>query len=213
MPAGFMSERTAEYVLVSDLVRRLRDSFPCITPFFFWASREGQAKAHTSYDGHIRLLGAYARRPKVTYAGETIIHIKFNALLFYHAFKLKQSGIPLLAGVPCVSRLSDLRLDTLCAWFQIEGREARRHDAFATVNLNDPMHASFSDSELLVQGPLTTEEITQLVLEDSRNMLWPDALDHLRDAGRNLLQGPYADNTWYGRYLMYKPFYLALIDG
>lgn len=207
-----MSEHTAEYVLVTDLIRRLSNIIPCITPFFFWASREGQTKAQSSYGGTIRLLGAYARRPKVTYAGETTIQIKFNELLFHHAFELKQAGVPLLAGVPCVSRLSDLRLNSLCAWFRIEAKETEWNDVFATVNLDDPMHARFSNSDSSVQGPLSTKEIHELIFEHSRIMLWSDALDRLREVGRNLLQGRGASSAWYGRYLRYKPFYLAMLN-
>lgn len=212
MPTGFMSERTAEYVLVTDLIRRLSDFCPQITPFFFWASREGQAKAHRSYDGWVRLLGAYARRPKVRYAGAETIYIKFNALLFFHAFQLKQAGIPLLAGVPCVSRLSDLHLDASCVWFHVKPESKGWRDTFAKIDLDEPMHTAPSDSESMVQGPLRTEDIKQLVLEYSQVLLWPEALDSLHEANRNLLRVPYADRAWYGRYLPYKPFYLAMME-
>jgi hypothetical protein len=212
MPTGFMSERTAEYVLVPDLIRQLGNFCPQVTPFFFWASREGQAKAHASYDGRLRLLGAYARRPKVSYAGAKTIYIKFNALLFYHAFQLKQAGIPLLAGVPCVSRLSDLHLNASCAWFHVNPESKEWRDTVAKIDLDEPEHAMLPDSESMVHGPLRTEDVKQLVLEYSQVLLWPEALDKLHEANRNLLRGPYADIAWYGKYLPYKPFYLAMIE-
>lgn len=212
MPTGFMSERTAEYVLVTDLIRRLGDFCPQLTPFFFLASREGQAKAHTSYNRRLRLLGAYARRPKVSSAGAETIHIKFNALLFYHAFQLKEAGIPLLAGAPCVSRLSDLHADTSCVWFHVKPESKRWCDRFARFDLSEPMHTTITDSESTVQGPLSTEDIKQLILEYGQVLLWAEALDRLREANRNLLQGPYADTAWYGKYLPYRPFYLAMME-
>lgn len=70
MPAGFMSERTAEYVLVPDIMHRLRQEFSSIVPFYYWASREGSVKVAHSYSGHVRVVAAYARRPKIDQVGQ-----------------------------------------------------------------------------------------------------------------------------------------------
>jgi hypothetical protein len=211
MPASFMNEHTAEYVLVPDLISRLSGTFKTI-PFFFWASREGQAKARASYGGAVRLLGAYARRPKVDLPGDETIYVKFNELLFSHASDLWEAGIPLLAGVPCVSRLSDFHMGIQCAWFHIEaGRHLKGADAFAAINLRGQTTAVL-DSQAPVRGPLEDGDIISLALKHSRKMIWPEALEELVNIGRNLKRKPYDFRTWYGLHLPYKPFYLALLQ-
>lgn len=207
-----MNEHTAEYVLVPDLIRRLSSTFTRAVPFFFWLSREGQAKARASYTGSVRLLGAYARRPKVDRLGEETIYIKFNELLFYHASALEQVGIPLLAGAPCVSRLSDFHIGVECVWFHIEAERIRYADASAAINLSGQMPTALFDSDVPVRGPLKDPDIIALALEHSRAMTWPEALEQLVHISRNLTNNPYGPTTWYGRNLPYKPFYLALLE-
>lgn len=208
-----MNEHTAEYVLVPDLIRRLSGTFNRIVPFFFWASREGQAKARASYTGTVRLLGAYARRPKVARPGEDTIYVKFNELLFSHASDLGEAGIPLLAGVPCISRLSDFHMGVECAWFHIEaGQHLRGADAFATIHLKDQTPTAVLDPQVPVRGPLENGNLISLALKHSRTMVWPEALEKLVNIGRNFTEKPYHFRTWYGRNLPYKPFYLALLE-
>jgi hypothetical protein len=212
MASGFMSERSAEYILVPDLIRQLRSVFPHITPFFFWASREGQRKARDSYSGPVRVLAAYARRPKVGYPGQSTIEVKFNALLFHHAWALHQAGIPLLAGVPCVSRLSDFQLDVPCAWFRIEPHKDGWGDTHAILETDSPSHAQFYHPATPVQGPLTSDALIQLAQEGSQRWQWPEIMSYLSGRSRDLLGSSFARSSWFGNYMFYRPFYLLLRD-
>lgn len=205
---GFMSERTAEYVLVPDLISRLQ-SFTMITPFFHWSSREGQVKAQAGYDGPVRLVAAYARRPKVDAPGDPEVTIKFNALLFHHARQLAKLGIPVLAGVPCVSRLSDLQLGVPCAWFRILVTEAGWPDSEAALRIAAPEHAG-KEPDTPVVGPLTSDAITSVIRKHARVSSWPQALRDLSGLKRDRSLSGFASEHWFGPFLRYRPFYLAL---
>ena len=117
---SFISEHTAEYILVPDLVRRLMPEFPDIVPLFFWASREGNTTAQWSMEGvPVRIVTAFPRRPKILPDRSNRILMKLNGQLFNYASESSGRGIPVIAGVPLVTSLPTLRLNARCCWFEI----------------------------------------------------------------------------------------------
>lgn len=63
---SFMSEHTAEYALVPDLVAHLGKHFSNIVPVYFWTTREGAHVGRESIGKHtVRVVAAFARRSKV----------------------------------------------------------------------------------------------------------------------------------------------------
>lgn len=128
-PKGFMSEHTAEYALVSNLIAHLADCFPRVIPMCFWSTREGARIAEESMGGHrVRVVAAFARRPKVLRSGQPSILVKINAQLFVGAAEGSEFGIPVLAGVPLVASLSDFTIGVPCSWFYIAPNSPDRND-------------------------------------------------------------------------------------
>jgi hypothetical protein len=210
MPSSFMSEHTAEYVLVPDLARQLNARFRAVTPIFFWARREGTALARANPGGSVRLIAAYARRPKTEYSGAPDITVKFNELVFEHTWALSQVGVPVFAGVPCVSRLSDLQLNTAVAWFYIEPQPHGWSDWEIKIHLDPPNPVTVGIPPSLLHGPLLTDDLIHTVCSLARPMSWTDALETVGRVGLGHFSAGNYGRRWLGWFLRYKPFYLLL---
>ena len=83
---SFISEHTAEYILVPNLLRRLTPHYQHIIPMFFWSTREGNTiAARTMSDVTVRLLTAFPRRPKIAASHPNRITMKVNQRLLAYA--------------------------------------------------------------------------------------------------------------------------------
>jgi hypothetical protein len=206
-PKSFMSEHTAEYVLVNDLVRRLSPAFPDLLPIFFWATREGNRTAIESMRHfNLRLLTCFARRPKVSPSLNEHILMKVNPELTQYHQAFTRLGIPVLAGLPMIRSLSSLRLTSICNWFSLGDFECVDQEEFYVVVAQDGTATLFESDDKLA-APLTTMRIENLVRE-SPKLSWEEAVSHLRDVRRTVL-----DNTqrfvFFGAY---RPFILAVLE-
>jgi hypothetical protein len=124
MQTSFISEHTAELILVPELIHNLATKFSKITPLYYWASREGGRMSQMSFQGKlIKILALYPRRPKTTFPGSSVIQVKFNNLLFDRAKYFRANGIPVIAGVPLASKLEDIFVGVDCLWFDLDNAE------------------------------------------------------------------------------------------
>ena len=63
---SFICEHTAEYILVPRVCDALRTRFPYVTPFFYWASREGSAQGRScGPPGAVRVISIFRETPQV----------------------------------------------------------------------------------------------------------------------------------------------------
>jgi len=180
-----MSEHTAEYALVPDLIARLGDRFPTITPVYFWATREGGRVGRESVgDRAIRLVAAFARRPKVLHPGDERILVKINDVLFAAAHAGAEVGIPVLAGVPLVSDLLDFSIGVQCSWFHISATSYQTADEeFLLALAERPQRPTLPQD---VAGPLTAMELAELAESCCRELDWMQAREgmrHIKSAG------------------------------
>ena len=206
-PASFMSEHTAEYVLVNDLVHRLSPAFPDLLPMFFWATREGNRTAIESMQHfNLRLLTCFTRRPKVVRFLNEHILMKINPELKQYYQACTPLGIPVVAGLPMIRSLSSLRLTSICNWFSLADFDCVDQEEFYVVVARDGT-ATLFESEDQLAVPLTTMKIENLVRQ-SPKLSWHEAVSHLRDIRRVV-----AHNTQ--RFIFfgaYRPFILAALE-
>lgn len=207
MATAFISEHTAEYILVPNIVSILANRFIKVIPFYFLTTREGSniSRACDPYYP-VRLVNVFARRPKVDFPGQAYIDVKFNSTLFDVASNSANAGIPMLAGVPLVSSLMDLSLATPCAWFSLLGKEG------SDVCYRLALDGSIDDRSLrssAVRGPLYENEIIELALESSRKMPWHEAVENLRMIRRGAKRH---ESYWFMFGGRYYPFSLMLLD-
>lgn len=177
---GFISEHTAEFVIVPDLVHRLRTAYPSVVPIYYWSTREGsRVSLETSAD--VRVVALFPRRPKVSTPNQDDVLVKFNASLFDYATNAADVGIPVLAGVPLVSSLPAL-VECATAWFHIRpGGPAA--DALCRLSLPEGKAIEGISSDYLDQFR-TSEEIVSVVREATRSVSWTEAADNLRHLKR-----------------------------
>ncbi len=207
---SFISEHTAEYVLVPRVVEILSRSYAVAVPFYYWASREGASLSRAvGPRSEIRLVSVYPRRPKFTEPGGEDITVRFNDLLFEAAAKSEPLGIPVFAGVPLASCLQELGGNTKCAWFRIPSSEAPPATTDIQLGLDGEVR---STDPQLVEGPITEEEFSERVQRLSRPMEWSEVrgvikMTRQRDGGDSRFYSytPFWFNS-------YKPFHVLLMS-
>jgi hypothetical protein len=204
-PTSFISEHTAEYALVRSLVGILSRQFSTIIPVYFWATREGSRIAARGVgQQQVRVIAAYARRPKVGNPEDSIVFMKINALLLQAGAAGLDVGIPVLAGVPLATGLLQFSIETPCSWFHINGRGPGDQDVEIRISLIGATQESNSSRPGVV-GPLTADDLLSIVQTKARAMTWDVAVDCIRRVRSSGETGMRA--FFFSRY---RPFYLVL---
>jgi len=204
-PTSFISEHTAEYALVHDLVAILSMKYANVVPMYFWTTREGATMALRSVgDCRVRIITAYARRPKVCSPTDTIIFMKVNSLLLQAGAMGVQTGIPVFTGVPLATGLLQYSINTPCCWFHIQDEYPDGRDINITISLSGKRQEDDSDSSGII-GPLKAKDILSLVKKHARLMCWEEAVDCMRRirCGGEIRMGAFYFSD-------YRPFYLVL---
>ncbi len=201
---GFISEHTAEFVIVPDVLRHLRTAYPRIVPIYYWSTREG-SRVSLETSANVRVVALFPRRPKVSTSDQDHVLVKFNASLFDYTTNAADAGILVLAGVPLASSLLEL-IDCSTAWFHIRPSGPAR-DAFCRLSLPDGEAIEDVSSNYL-DRLRTSKEITRVVREETRRTSWSEAADNLRELRRKSFGErvfPWASG--------YRPVHLVILNG
>lgn len=202
-PTSFISEHTAEYALVPSLVGILSRHFSSIIPVYFWATREGSTIAGRSVGPqHVRVIAAYARRPKVINPEDSMVLMRINARLLHAGAAGLDVGIPVFAGVPLASGLLQFSIETPCSWFHINGRAPGDQDIEIRISLSGEAQGSDVGRPGVV-GPLTADEVFGIVRSETRAMPWDVAVNSIRRVRSSGDIGMHFFSS-------YRPFYLIL---
>jgi hypothetical protein len=202
---SFISEHTAEYVLVPSLVSQLAGQFQQIIPVFFWLTREGNTTAiELMGDARTQLLTAFPRRPKVSSRSQDRITMKVNRELLEYSVASANEGISVLAGVPLVSSLSMLRMESRCCWFELNPSAPIDTDSFVEIGLDGTVVSNTAPSSAL-SGPLSDIQIQQAALR-CPVMSWRMAVEKLR-----LIRSGQPEFRGFPFFRGYKPFHLVLL--
>ncbi|WHI45397.1 hypothetical protein [Microbulbifer sp. VAAF005] len=120
MATSFISEHSAEFVLVPRMKALLEKRFSTVVPIFPWLSREfgNRAKNTHGFLG-FHVLALFPRRPKVSDDNEVLVTIN-GELSVYKAIGAEH-GITVLAGCPKATNLWELASCDECAWIDIDG--------------------------------------------------------------------------------------------
>lgn len=203
MPTSFISERSAEMLLVAELMSLIRDVYPSVTPLFYWSTREGNNLSRQSFHGKtLKIVVLYARRPKVEYIGSGEIEIKLNELLFRRSDLYSHSGMPVIAGCPLADKLEELVMGVPCIWLKLM---LGGNTEVITVNVTDPVIQA--ENAVII----TRDDILRMIAT-SNDFTWARAIDVINSVRRETLMdddgafrfGMYGD--------IYKPVYLLIHD-
>jgi hypothetical protein len=200
-PMSFMNEHSAEFILVPDLVSVLAPAFERVIPTYLWLNREGGRLARECLGNRsVRVVTAYARRPKVLHAGDCTVTIRVNPELYEAAAKGAERGSPVLAGVPVVNSLEDLALGVSCRWLLLDPKPKRG------LQEDVRLDAATGKAELLTGlSEMSATDLVRTALA-ARPMAWHEAVETMRSF-RELDE---AGSRWWWR-PVYRPFHLILL--
>lgn len=116
---SFISEHTAEYILIPKLTQILKQKFELVVPIFPWMTREGNnfSKSIHCRDS-FKIVGFYPRRPKIKQTEYKIL-IKINSEFIDGAKEALKINIPMLAGCPLIKNFWELNEETQCIWIKL----------------------------------------------------------------------------------------------
>jgi hypothetical protein len=195
---SFISEHSSEYILVPKLAGLLTPHFHRVVPIYFLLTREGSVVSSQCDPSQIvRVVGVFARRPKVSRPEQSHIEVTFNQSLFESARLSSSLGIPTFAGVPLASSIMQLNLNMDCAWFHLTGLDGYVR---LVVSLDGVVVESNSSS---VEG-LAESSLVEMVKQKSQPMEWRRATEHLKVIRRGL------HHVWQPFGGGYHPFHLVL---
>jgi len=200
---SFISEHSAEYILVPNLATVLSQKYPQVIPIYFWTSREGGRLAASSIGPlRVRLITAFARRPKAHSPDDKVLFLKINSSLLQAAKKGAQLGSPVFAGVPLATGLLQYNIGTPCAWFSLAGKPPVEADFLIDLRLNGEAQ-SFPDKAGIISGPMSSGEILAEVKNKATLMSWQDAVHAMKT-----LRKSERDYGWF--MTGYRPFFLII---
>ncbi len=164
---------------------------------------EGARVGLESMGSHpVRVMAAYARRPKVIHPGDDRILVKINALLFGGARAGVEFGIPVLAGVPLVNSLSDFSLGVPCSWFHLAPTSQGVADSEFLLSVSE--QSPMPTLQEAISGPLTPKKIVEIAESQCHELDWMDAAEGMRCVKK--AEGTYAGPFGAG----YRPFFLVM---
>ena len=131
--------------------------------------------------------------------------MKVNQELLGYSAASADAGIVVLVGVPLLSTLSMLRIDTECCWFELKGCAATGRDYFVEIGLDGTVTSDDAPAHAL-SGPLSDVQI-QDAAHRCRMMPWRIAVQSIRKV--RSLQPEFRGTRLFGGY---KPFHLVLLE-
>jgi hypothetical protein len=198
--SSFMSEHTAEFVLIPKLIDILRRKFEVVIPIFPWATREGNNFSKMIHEkDKFRILGLYPRRPKLNLHDHKTL-IKINREFFDGANEASKINIPMIAGCPLARNLWELNEDTKCIWIKLTNRTKD----YYIIEYNDeilPELKILQNEEVLKNN----DDLLEFVIDKSKNQ----DFEFLIQAIRIIKSHGYTRFMGIGSY---KPVYFLLKD-
>ncbi|MBN1290392.1 MAG: hypothetical protein JXB48_01010 [Candidatus Latescibacteria bacterium] len=152
----------------------------------------------------VRVIAAFAMRPKVVDPGDKKITVKINDTLFAAAQVGGEFGIPVLAGVPLVNSLTLFSVGVPCDWFLIsESSQATVDCEFMLTLSKQPPRPTLPQN---VKGPLTQMELVDIAQSCCHEQDWMRA-----EVGIRLVKNAGGlHNPIFGG--GYRPFFLLMIS-
>lgn len=201
---GFLSEHTAEFVLVPRLKSILVARFEVVTPVYFWKTREGNSLSNLIHKSElVRVLAMFPRRPKLKSPAEKAIWGKINRELFEYSRASFSAGIPAIAGLPLAHSLPELCENRAPMWILL-ANENPEDVVFEVEAINRKIvSVRPKEQNLEIMGEVN---IPIFVEKNASIMTWSEAIDAI-----NILRREH----FFGRFSFlggYKPIYFFVFS-
>ena len=203
-PISYICERSAEYVLIPELVRKLKEKYSFVTPIYPWMTREGSrfSKEHHAAV-RFKVLGLYARRPKISNSDD-LISVKINQEIVISAAVGYRLGIPMIAGCPLARNLIELGRCDRFLWVDL--KKVSSSDVDFTILVDGSSHRGCFEKYVI--GDL--EDVLRSVELDAREIDLSTLVEYVKTitmAGKG--SGAYHPFAYMGGY---KAVYLLMAD-
>lgn len=206
MVKSFISEHSAEFVLVSDFINIISSAnlYKNIVPFYFWKTREGSSISRLCDDGRkIGLIAMFPRRPKIDNPLQKDIAIKFNKSVLETASLLLENNIPTFSGIPLTSSIFNYGYKCPCMWFSLEPDAIGSNEIYISIDLS--LRMVVNRLPKYIKGPLRPADILIIVNDHIKPVKWSYAIDILRSITSPSLK---IYQPFFG--LQYKPVYFII---
>jgi len=207
MPISYMSEHTAEFILIPKLLEFFKTRYANVVPIYFWATREGNNLSRELHRNmNVKIFAFFPRRPKLDKKNPELIYGKINNLIIEFANFASSLNIPTIAGLPVVGSLSDLSLNPSICWFQII--ESEPSDITFEISKHNTKIIFHNNENGAIK--ILTESDFDDIIEESKLYNWEDAIDNLK-----LLKPNSYSNTIFSRFNLwgiYRPIFLLAFD-
>lgn len=201
---SFISEHSAEYVLVPNLKNILQEKFGIVTPIFPWSTREGGTMARHLHEGErFQVIGLYPRRPKLVSPSGSIITVKLNRQILLGAERGRELGIPIIAGCPLVKDFWELGSSPDCLWIKLD--QGSNDNIGLEIEKLQPLHSTNQVSSYIFQN---REDLLVYLMERTISMNLDDAMLSFRDIKRASWESEF--RGYFGLMSGYKPVYFLL---
>lgn len=190
---SFLSEHSAEYILVPQMQAMLQTSFLSVIPLFIWATREGSIFARREMAGRkYKVCALFPRRPKIDKEGK--MFLKINEQVLFVAENLRLTGIPVFAGLPILYHLADFNINAECKWYKLLPGGTGDVIMSITSEVND-LQPEFVNE-------ISFDELPVDILNDSTIYTYEEAIEHIRFIKMNYSMGMYTS--------VYKPVFFFM---
>jgi len=200
--SSFLSEHTAEYVLIPILTNIFKLKFEIVIPIFPWITREGSNFSRTIHrQDKFIIVGLYPRRPKLNLTDHKIL-IKINSEFMDGAREASRIKIPMMAGCPLARNLWELNESTKCIWIKLTDKTK----AFYNIEYDDviaPEYKILQKEEVLISN----DDILNFVINSSKDQ----DFEFLIQAIQTIKSHGYAIR--FMGFGSYKPVYFLLKNG
>lgn len=133
--SSFISEHTAEFILVPKLVSILREKYNTVVPIFPWLTREGGKLSNNIHgDDKFKVLILFPRRPKINISLSNQILIKINENLVSAANEFSEVNIPVISGCPVIRDFWNINDDPKCIWINLNSNVNKYYTAYFENN-------------------------------------------------------------------------------
>jgi len=190
---SFLSEHTAEFILVPQMQAMLQQSFDSVIPLFVWVTREGSKLARKEMAGRkYRVCALFPRRPKIDQDGK--MFLKVNEQVLFVAENLRLTGIPVFAGMPIVHHLADLKVNCECNWYELHPGGAG--------DLIVPITSEVHELQFDFINQIAVNQLSTNILRDATIFEYGETIDHIRFVKTNFSMGMYTS--------VYKPTFFFM---
>ncbi|QXO16994.1 hypothetical protein [Vibrio ostreae] len=166
MTTSYISEHTAEYVLVPEMKSVLEQEFSVVLPIFPWLTREFSKVGKSTHGfSSFRVLALFPRRPKIS---NSDIYLTINSELSACNQHAKMHGITVVAGCPIARNLRELASCRECVWLRIDSH----YDYLKDVSKLGSMRLTNADVlEEVLCSPEQSMDSLEMFIRSARDTL------------------------------------------